>query len=546
MAMTQRREWILAALGAALLVCGTWLVRAERLPVRAGVLADACHTPYSRIAPMREDAAGRVLSVVVIHGLSANRRVMYSIGQKLASAGWQAWLLDSPGEGDSVEPFSFANAESCAAAAVSELAKVHLIRLQATVLVGHSLGGAIAVRLSDQWPGSVATIALAPAPMIMPRHVPANLLIIAPQLDVPQLQAAARDLLQAAGGVRDAREDFAAHRAVGFLRLPLALHGSILFDSRATNAMARWLTAATTPDSPDWAVSPASAAESSWPSRGHEWLALLGCGWGLAGIACAFPFCATLLMAAVTTSATRPADRHDSSAVVRRGGEARNPQLADLPIRPPSSTRLVFASLTLSAITAAVLLIPGVPLRALHLYSADYLASWLSLAGLFWLVLLPAAARNTASFDARALLAAILLALVLLVPSGLWLNWQLTSFWPNAARGWRLALLALVSWPYFAAEETALTAVCPHGRAKRWLLFLGFRGVLYAALALAYFAFASGEFLPLLMAPGLFCLSVAQRWGSDILRQRASCSLAAASFDAILAAWFFACVFPLT
>jgi uncharacterized membrane protein HdeD (DUF308 family) len=82
-------------------------------------------------------------------------------------------------------------------------------------------------------------------------------------------------------------------------------------------------------------------------------------------------------------------------------------------------------------------------------------------------------------------------------------------------------------------------------RSRRWGIFLGLRLELFFALALGYYGFGSGEFLPLLIAPALLILSVAQRLGGDALRRRTGSAAAAATFDAILAAWFLATVFPL-
>jgi hypothetical protein len=62
---------------------------------------------------------------------------------------------------------------------------------------------------------------------------------------------------------------------------------------------------------------------------------------------------------------------------------------------------------------------------------------------------------------------------------------------------------------------------------------------------LGYFGFANGVFLPILISPFMLAISIAQREGSDLLRSRGGDAIASATFDAILAAWFFAAVFPL-
>ena len=198
------------------------------------------------------------------------------------------------------------------------------------------------------------------------------------------------------------------------------------------------------------------------------------------------------------------------------------------------------------AIVAAGLLIPGVPLRALHLYAADYLTSFLMFAGLLLLALIPRAIRADAGIAARKVLAGVALGLIAAMALGAALNWQIFDFWPNAPRWWRFAPLVLACWPYFAAEELALGPLRRStGNFGRWGVFLGLRVELFLALALGYFGFRSGQFLPLLLAPALLILSIAQRFGGDALRRRTGSAAAAATFDAILAAWFLATVFPL-
>jgi hypothetical protein len=71
------------------------------------------------------------------------------------------------------------------------------------------------------------------------------------------------------------------------------------------------------------------------------------------------------------------------------------------------------------------------------------------------------------------------------------------------------------------------------------------RLALLAALVLGYFGFHNGEFLPVLISPALGLVSVCQRAASDTLQRRTRSLAAAATLDAILAAWFLAAVFPL-
>ncbi len=520
--MTRRTEVFLAIAGGVLMLTGGTLTRKNRLPARSITLNDACHTPATIIERRIDwipEGASLSYNAIVLHGLSANRRVMYSVGQRIAEAGIRVYLLDSPGEGDSKERFSFRNAERCAEESIASLARSGQIEMNRTVFVGHSLGGAIAVRLADQFPDAAGTIALSPAPLVLPRRIPANLLIVSAQFDPPQLVSAAKQLLSSAGGPRTAEADFQQRRAVGFLRVPWEMHSSVLLQSRATSA------------AEDWAVQ-ALGIPARGPVTRHEGLALLGCVIALVGLLLPFPLAATLVCrvfgsrSARTQSANLAGER---SAALHGHFGAGSILLRGLVV----------------AIVAAGLLIPGVPLRALHLYGADYLTSFLIFAGLLLFALLPRAIRGDAGIGTGNVMAGGALGLLFAMALGAALNWQVFDFWPNAPRWWRFALLVLACWPYFVAEELALGPPRNTGNFGRWGVFLGLRIELFLALALGYFGFRSGQFLPLLLAPALLILSIAQRFGGDALRRRTGSAAAVATFDAILAAWFLATVFPL-
>ncbi len=108
-----------------------------------------------------------------------------------------------------------------------------------TVLVGHSMGAAIAIRMADREP-VLATIAISPAPMKLPMRMPANLLVFTAQFDMPPLAKEAKDLEAAAEGDRDAPEDFAQLRAFDLERIPFASHTSLLLDRRVAHRSELW------------------------------------------------------------------------------------------------------------------------------------------------------------------------------------------------------------------------------------------------------------------------------------------------------------------
>lgn len=504
----------MAAAGVALLAAGSYLIRAARDPGRDTVLAEACRTPTRIVEPRGPRAAGVAL---VFHGLSANRRIMQTTGHWLASLGLRVYLVDLPGHGDSREPFSYGHAEQCAEEVLELLARRGEISPDRTVLVGHSMGGAIAVRMADRFPAA-ATLAISPAPLRLPRRMPANLLIVSAQFDMRALRDTARELLRAAGGQRTEREDFQQRRAVRLVDEPGGTHTSLIFDHRVDRLFAEWVPKALGESLPGAADAP------GYPVAGG----ILG----LVGLLMMFP----LVVSGVT---------------FLWGTDHK--EVADA---PPAEAGAAAARWVVAALVVVGVLNFWVPLRALRIYTGAYLASFLLLVGVLLAMLLWRQVKAVFRFDARAMAAAGTAALATIAAIGLWLNWQLTDAWPNAARWLRFVPLVLVCWPYFFAEAVALgppqgakgptSQEARHARGRRFALFVALRLSLWLALVFALFVFRNGQVLVLLLAVYLGLFAILERLGSDAIWRRTGSATAAASFGAILAAWFLAGVFPLT
>jgi pimeloyl-ACP methyl ester carboxylesterase len=164
---------------------------------------------------------------------------MTYLSEDFAGHGLRTYALDLPGHGNNREPFTFPRAQLCATAAVETLIRTGKIDPRTTVLVGHSMGAAIAIRMADREP-VLATIAISPAPMKTPLRMPANLLVFTAQFDISPLAKEARDLEAAAGGDRNAPEDFAQLRAFDVERIPFATHTSLLLDRRVAHRSELW------------------------------------------------------------------------------------------------------------------------------------------------------------------------------------------------------------------------------------------------------------------------------------------------------------------
>ncbi len=534
----KHEERRLAAVGLILLVIGSYGIWASHGSKRDTVYTDVCRTPLSILEPSSPRQIG---SAIVFHGLSANRRIMQTFGQGLAALGLRVYLVDSPGHGDSTERFTFARAEKCAGDLIEVLARRAEINPDTTALAGHSMGGAIAIRLADRLP-TAATIAISPAPMIpgmrvpfglvpysLPRRMPVNLLVFSGGWEPSLAREPHQGLIQAAGGERLQPEDFRQRRAAKLVVIPEATHVSLLFDRRVKDWSADWVRHAL--NISETQSLPAVGLSHGFPVAGG----LLG----LLGLLLLFPALTTGLTALFGPS---PAET----------------------LKPPLPTIRTLTQWTVAALFSVAVLYYWVPLKALRMFNGDYLASFLLIAGLALLLLVRRETKGTFQFEARAAAMACVLGLIVMVAVGAWLNWQLTDAWMTVARWMRWIPLVFVALPYHLAEELALGApresdtsapqskrkgpvsqTAEYIRRRRMVLFLAVRLVLWLALLFALFAFRSGQILVPLLAVYLVLFSLLQRLGMDAVRQRTGSITAAALFGAILAAWFVAAVFPL-
>src|SRR5271168_323988 len=102
--------------------------------------------------------------VVLLHGLSANKRIMSYITAGFASQGLRVFVPDLPGHGRTDGPFSYERSDKCSENLVRELIARGLLDPERTILAGHSLGGAIALRIASRVPVA-GVVAFSPAPM---------------------------------------------------------------------------------------------------------------------------------------------------------------------------------------------------------------------------------------------------------------------------------------------------------------------------------------------------------------------------------------------
>lgn len=525
-----RRELVLATIGVLLLPAAFAFELLANLYVTrssTGLLATrACTVLFTRYEHTSDPIEA---SAVVIHGLSANRKLMEPLAERLGRNRIRAYAIDMPGHGDSNEPFSFERAEQCAAEFIEAVAARGDVDPNRLVVVGHSTGGGIAIRLADRIDAR-ATVALSPAPLTpqpgplehatpfrLPPRLPRNLLVFIAQLDPYPIRDSAKEWVAQAGGVRDSDDAFDDGNALHLTDVRWATHTSVLIDAQVARDTIAWIRrAARLPGEP-------------WVPRAPmaHIVALLG-------IVLLFPAFAsvTVRLLKVHGPATQevPVD-------VATAGETRMPR----------SAYVVWLG---ASLVAALLLYFWIPLRALRMFNGDYFASFLLIVGFigaawFWKQRPEAQPRT---LTARAVLAGLVIGATITAAGAAILTWKATDIWLNDARWMRFPFLLLAMLPYALAEEWALGAPRT-GAADVWrrvLRALALRGILWAAMILAFFILHSTQVLIPLLTVYLVLVSVAQRLGADAIRRRSGSAAAAAVFSAILAAWFIAAVFPLT
>jgi alpha-beta hydrolase superfamily lysophospholipase len=514
----KRWEIIFALIALLFLALGYRWIRQGELPKQeTWIDAGGCRTPVTILEPPPDvTPAG---SVILLHGLSANRRLMMYLAEDFAGHGLRAYAIDLPGHGDSKDAFSFSRAEKCATTAVESLVRSGTIDPKNTIVLGHSMGAAIAIRMADRDP-LAATIAISPAPMNMPQRMPANLLVVSASADLAILKRTAQNLLSAAEGTRTASEDFAQQRAFDLQTVPYSTHTSLLSDHRVAHHAELWAMRALFPNIPTNTLA-LNLDLATYETFGNGRRRLAGGVFGLIGIVLLFPAAATLVAKFAAPTQVESPGTQPSAALLLTEGAA-------------------------CSMAAVLLLTVGVPLRFLHLYAGAYLTSLLLIVGILLLILNFGFAMEYATFDGKRLAAAGILGLATFLAIGAWLNWQIDDAWLNAPRWLRFAAILPGAWIFAFAEEVVLGPVHHGKRVTRLAIFLALRLDIFLACVLAYYLLANGQVLIVILFVYLALFSILQRLATDALRVRTGSATSAALFGAILAAWFIATVFPLT
>jgi hypothetical protein len=194
---------------------------------------------------------------------------------------------------------------------------------------------------------------------------------------------------------------------------------------------------------------------------------------------------------------------------------------------------------------AAVVLRYWMPLRLVRLFEGDYLAGFLLFSGVLLIAMHGKELMPIFDFRSSAAVRAIFAALVLFLLFSAWLELSVTEAWLDAARWQRFPLLCIALIPCLVAEEILLGARAEKSTRRRVALAMFYRLLLWLTMVFGILIMHSGEVLLVLLAPYFAAVSIAQRWGMEVVREVTGSAAAAALFGAILLTGFCLVIFPL-
>ncbi len=335
------RKTARAIAGIFLCAAGFWLVFPKAYQEKTYLIpAGGCRLETTIIE--KKDSATQG-TVVLFPGLAANKKIMFFLARGFAEQNLRVYVPDLPGHGHSPGPFSPEHAEECSEALLSGLIARGVANPDRTIVAGHSMGGAIALRLGAKIPVA-GVVAISPAPMRSARGVLPEMLLYPDPGPMPQRFAVISGSLEPES-MRGNAADLVASRNDGtaqYILIPGATHSSILFNRAAVRASQEWT-----------AKTLSLAGAPGMPSLRQLYGALAG-------------FAGLLLLA--SPFLREITQRKQNGQEVETGNSL-----------PWSRMLLEFA---LGAVLIVVLLRFGNPLRALRLYEGDYLVSFLLILGI--------------------------------------------------------------------------------------------------------------------------------------------------------------------
>ena len=488
-----------------LIIGGAFVYLSSRRYAEKRYIVDTASCRMHLLSIERKDLppAADLGSVVLFHGISANNIIMDYLGRAFAEQGLRVFVPDLPGHGHSPGPFLPEQAEACSASLVRGLAARGMINPTRTILAGHSLGADIALRVAEKFrPAGV--IAISPAPMQaahgiihenllvqgVPKILP-NTRIIVGRFEHPGLKANAADLVPP------------NDPSIQYVVIPWATHVSILFSPTAAREAQAWA-----------ANILGLTGEPRLPNR----LNLVACLLGLIGI--------LILSGPLIREMIGGKPPRDFSAV---------------PTVPRWRGAL---AVVLLALLCVHVLPYFKPLKSLHLFEGDYLASFFLLLGFSLILVHFAIARKLAPVSAGVFASTALAALLLHFLITGWFELTATSAWLTLERWVRFPLFAVTTFLFFYGLE--VLAGPPNSWRSRFAYWFSLVVLAWLPLAFGVLFLKSGEILLVLLAPYFALFFLLCGAGIHLVRRLTGSPTAAAVFGAILFAGFCLVLLPVS
>ncbi len=467
-------------------------------------------TPVERVR-LRE-ARPNAPQFLLLHGYAANRRQLLHLGEVLAAAGGDVYVVDLPGRGNSntlASPYPPDGPQADMATPNETRATLALVRQLSQgrlIVIGHSLGGGVAIDVAQRV-APTATVSLAGLERSVQPGRPPRLLLITARLEIPPLRQAA-DTMYAQAGRGSARREF------------FCTHSTLPYSSAVQQAIVEWA---------NRAIPGARLAIPPWL---NEKLLALELAAAFFLVALFFPLAglAGWWLAHEPLGEIVSESRISSWSPVHLGGYG-----------------LLAGLASVSALSLLHWLEWPGPLRFLHFADGDYLAS-LMLLSTVWL--LPALRPLPWVRDVRELRANLLVALglalyVILAAGGGFVTWQVFDLWPTSARWLRFLPLLPLLFPFALGEELLRRTFSKHRDHSALTAFVLWRLALLASIAYGVFLLGSGQGMIVLHALPLFLLSLLEYYFAETLYRALGSAWACALLKTLLLAWFFAAFFPL-
>jgi pimeloyl-ACP methyl ester carboxylesterase len=485
-------RWFIIIIGSIMFLLSLWQIQAASSGLEV-IKVNKVDPPLTFISPVEADTDTRPL-VLIGHGFSGSRVIMYGFALTFAHAGYNVALWDFDGHGANSEPLPLDPQRDSLIENAEDVLNEALARglgdpAQVTIL-GHSMGSGAAIDYGVKHSQTAATVAVSPVRRTVTFKLPQNLLLMAGSSE-PAFMQNAEDLLITAGGTGGDPTDGTARELVV---IPGVEHVSILFAPQAHHAALGWLEAT-------FGIQPGASA---YTDRRILWYGL-----GLFGALTVIMGLAPLLVDPLTNIQPR-------TPLWRR--------VAALAVGVIGGTFVLW-----------VLDLLGVQLQAfLGSLIGGYVLLWLGVVGVMcWLVLW----QKPEGVTGRRTLAAIVIFAGLWVGVGLlgelvWLQWLLI---PRRLFLWLIGSILLL--PLFMALAEMVRGSGTLGRIGWWLVYsLLLAGGLVLVITLNPDLGVLGLILPLLPAVFGFHALAAGPY-----RHRWSFALSGALF----LSWVIAAVFPL-